>query len=453
MKGSLRAVVGLALSAGIGMAHALPVIPGASGYGIETPAGRGGKVYKVTNLNASGSGSLKACVDASGPRTCVFEVSGTIRLSDNLWIRNPYITIAGQTAPSPGVTIRGAGLAVATHDVLVQHLRVRVGDQASSVSNDNRDALYIDGYRGANEVYNVVIDHNSFTWASDEAVSVWNQTGAVTFRHNLIGESLHESVHPKGPHGYGPIAGQFSSSKVAFIGNVIAHTIERNPLSRAAELVFVNNVVYNWNHRATELQGGNGVVTRNTLIGNVYKRGRDYNGRLKPIWMRGDGTAAMVPGSKVYVEDNVAAEFNGSDPWSVVSNEAGSSYRASAPPAWVEGLKAMPTADGRAFDWALTNVGARPADRDSVDTRIVGDVRDGGGQIIDSQSDVGGWPSLAVVHRPLTLPSNPNGDNDGDGYTNLEEWLHGFSNEVEHGASQPTIPMPPENLRVSVAYP
>ena len=138
MKPLLRRVAAaVALACGLApLANAIPVLPGAIGHGIETPAGRGGAVIRVTNLEAPGAGSLKACVDARGPRVCVFEVSGTIRLTDDLTLRNPFITIAGQTAPSPGITLRGAGLLVKTSNVLVQHIHVRPGDDAGGEPAD-----------------------------------------------------------------------------------------------------------------------------------------------------------------------------------------------------------------------------------------------------------------------------------------------------------------------------
>src|SRR5689334_14961966 len=123
---------------GAATVQAIPVIPGGAGFGMDTKAGRGGAVYKVTNLNADGSGSLKACVDKTGPRTCVFEVSGAIKLTADLKIRNGQLRIAGQTAPSPGIMIRGAGIAIYGSDVLVQHLRVRPGDDAAGPNPDNR---------------------------------------------------------------------------------------------------------------------------------------------------------------------------------------------------------------------------------------------------------------------------------------------------------------------------
>src|SRR6476646_9353709 len=107
-------------------APAVPGVPGAAGFGMTTPAGRGGAVYRVTNINASGAGSLKACIDATGPRTCVFEVSGIIKLTTELTVRNGFLTIAGQTAPSPGIMIRGAAMKIHASDILIQHLRIRV---------------------------------------------------------------------------------------------------------------------------------------------------------------------------------------------------------------------------------------------------------------------------------------------------------------------------------------
>src|SRR5690606_33777470 len=187
-------------------ARAVPVIPGAAGHGIETPAGRGGTVYKVTNLNEEGPGSLGACVAASGPRVCVFEVSGTIRLTKDLKIKNPYITIAGQTAPSPGIMLRGGGLWVMASHVLVQHLRVRPGDDPGGPDPEHRDALVIDS-TAANPVTNVVIDHCSFQWSIDEMASAYWNWRDITLSHNIFAEALHDSLHPKGPHGYGVLFG------------------------------------------------------------------------------------------------------------------------------------------------------------------------------------------------------------------------------------------------------
>src|SRR5262245_33029547 len=183
------------LTLGATAAQAVPVIPGAAGYGMDTPAGRGGTVYKVTNLNASGSGSLKACVsDASGPRVCVFEVSGTIRITTDMMVRNGNLTIAGQTAPSPGITIRGAALRIQASDILVQHIRVRAGDDPNGPDPDNRDSLKIEG-SDTRMVKNIVIDHCTFSWAIDENASVWGPNDNITFSNNIFAEPLNESLH------------------------------------------------------------------------------------------------------------------------------------------------------------------------------------------------------------------------------------------------------------------
>jgi hypothetical protein len=227
---SLAAAV--ALACGVApLANALPVLPGALGHGISTPAGRGGTVHRVTNLAATGTGSLKACVDASGPRVCVFEVSGTIRLPDDLTIRNRYITIAGQTAPSPGITLRGAGLLVKASDVLVQHIRVRPGDDPGGEPPGNRDALKIEApYESP--ISNVVIDHCTFTWSTDEIASAWQAWDRISLLNNIFAEPLHESIHPEGKHGFGVLIGPVSGN-ATLAGNLMASMQSRTPTPTA----------------------------------------------------------------------------------------------------------------------------------------------------------------------------------------------------------------------------
>lgn len=423
-------------------AQALPVIPGAAGFGIETPAGRGGTVHKVTNLNESGSGSLGACVAASGPRVCVFEVSGTIRLTKDLKVKNPNITIAGQTAPSPGIMLRGAGLWIMTSDVLVQHLRVRPGDDPDGPPPDNRGALIIDG-TADKPVGNIVIDHSSFQWGIDENASAYWNWRTITFSNNIFAEALNDSLHPKGPHGYGVLFGGRNTGSVSLVGNLMAHQADRNPLSLAPTFVFVNNVVYNRKYYEVDLQGGN-LPSENSIVGNVFIRGKDYaNTKVKPLRV-GGYTLPLLNGSSVYVADN-AVDGATSDPWSVVTittlQEALPILRLGKKPAWPKNLVARPTANNNVLDHVLASVGARPADRDPVDARIVREVRDGKGQLVNCVAadgsarcarNAGGWPVLAQNKRTLTLPADPNKVN-ADGYTNLEKWLHQMAADVERG--------------------
>ncbi len=448
-QGSLRSSIAAAILGAASLvpmlANAVPVLPNASGFGIETPAGRGGKVYKVTNLKDSGEGSLRACVNASGPRVCVFEVSGTIRMGGDLSIKNPNITIAGQTAPSPGIMLRGGGLHIATSDVLVQHIRVRPGDDPEGHTPENRDALKISA---PSSITNIVVDHCSFSWAIDETASLWNGYDKVTLTNNIFAEALNDSLHPKGPHGYGVLFGP-RNAKVAFTGNLLAHMKERNPLSRASEMVMVNNVVYNRGTKDLELQSEDGIVTKNSIIGNVFIRGADHANSVKPVSVRAD-QFKLPSASRIYVADNAAVEATG-DPMSVMSSTGASvslePFMSKTPPAWPAGLTRLPTNHNVVLEQVLRYAGARPADRDPVDARIVKSVRDGTGRIINCVSangtarcekNAGGWPKLAENRRTLTLPANPN-ETTASGYTQLEVWLQDMAAEVEGRSPRPPV--------------
>jgi pectate lyase len=442
----------MALACGMApLANAVPVLPGAIGHGITTPAGRGGQVIRVTNTNYSGAGSLKACVDASGPRVCVFEVSGTISLDDDLTIRNRYITIAGQTAPSPGITLRGAGLLVKASDVLVQHIRVRPGDGSGGEPAINRDALKIEAPSTA-PISNVVIDHCTFTWSTDEIASAWQYWNNISLINNIFAEPLHESIHPEGNHGFGVLIGPVDGN-ATLAGNLFADMQSRNPMTAASRTVIVNNLIYNWGNTAIDLQS-RGLVTQNSVVGNVFMRGPDTGGDHAPIGLRAD-VATLRPGAKVFLSDNLApgATSTSGDAWS--SSIAGSIYgsltlanfKSSSPLAWPSTMTTLPTSENVVKEHVLKYAGARPADRDSVDARIISQTRAGTGRIINCVAsngttrcnrNGGGYPTLAQNRRALTLPANPN-EVTASGYTNLELWLHRMSAQVEGRA-----PMPPE---------
>jgi hypothetical protein len=448
---------------GAASVHALPVIPGAAGFGMDTRAGRGGTVYKVTNLNSSGSGSLKACIDASGARTCVFEVSGTIRLTTDLIVRNGQLRIAGQTAPSPGIMLRGAALRITTSDVLVQHIRVRTGDDTNGPDPDNRDSLKIEG-TAAKPVNNVVIDHCSFSWAIDETASTWGVHDNITFSNNIFAEPLNESLHPQYDgsgvmsHGYGVLFGPSANSSITMVGNLMAHIVERNPLSRAVELVMVNNVVYDRGHMDVDLQGQDGRISRNSIVGNVFLRGPSFSRDTRPIFVRTSGTYALLPGSRVYVHDNSAPD-SGSTYSQLVTLTGGdviaSLMTQTTAPVWNTGLVARPTANSAVYSRVLSFAGARPTDRDSVDRRIVASVRTRTGQVINCVSpngttrcakNAGGWPTLAQNRRTLTLPAN-HASIASNGYSNLENWLNSMDQTLA-GVVQAQSPASPPALSV-----
>ena len=169
----------------------LPAFPGAEGFGANTPGGRGGRVIQVTNLNDRGPGSLRAAVQEKGPRIVVFRVGGVIQLQDDLNIRHPFLTVAGQIAPGDGICLRGGCLHVDAHDVVLRYLRVRIGDSPIGSSLGNRDAIDIYGA-------NVVLDHCLCSWALDETVTTWFAARDVTIQWCIASEGLMDNLHPQG---------------------------------------------------------------------------------------------------------------------------------------------------------------------------------------------------------------------------------------------------------------
>ena len=197
---------------------ALPAFPGAECCGATTPGGRGGRVLFVTNLNDSGPGSFRTACEAEGPRIVVFRVSGTIELKNPITVRTPYLTIAGQSAPGDGICLRNAAFGIATHDVVVRFLRSRLGDES------RREDDCIDLLHGAR---NCVLDHCSATWSVDECLSLSGDVQDCTIQWCLIGESLNQSIHAKGKHGYGSLAR--ANGPVSWHHNLWIHNDGRNP--------------------------------------------------------------------------------------------------------------------------------------------------------------------------------------------------------------------------------
>jgi hypothetical protein len=392
---------------------ALPVFPGAVGFGSTTVAGRGGRVIKVTNLNSSGEGSMQAALHASGPRIVVFEVAGTIQMTSDMSIRNPYITIAGQTAPSPGITIRGGALSIQTHDVLVQHIRVRVGDDPYGPDMVDRDALKI--YNRLNSTFNVVIDHCSFSWSIDENVSV---SGAgvynVSFLNSICSEGLYIAGHPGyppgTPHSKGLMIGP-GISNVTVWGNLFAHNHQRNiqvgDLS-TKNIEQVNNLIYNWGSTAADTYGDLNV------IGNHFIPG---------INTTGPSLQVRSNIANLYAYDNIGANWR----------RENFSRLIPVTKSLIPVSRIMPSSD--VYNYILKNAGARPSDRDTVDKRIIHEVQTRTGSFRNSVAEAGGWTDHGLRRRSLSInireagpmPMKIYADTDGNGYTDLEEWLHKLS--------------------------
>jgi hypothetical protein len=398
-------------------------------------------VIEVTNLNDSGPGSLRAAIEANGARIVIFRIGGTIELRSELSITNPYITIAGQTAPGGGITLRNhpsnndGPLAINTHDVIIRYIRSRAGPSLEESSN--LDGLEIKGD-------NIIIDHCSISWATDENIAIYGRN--ITIQWSITSEGLYDSTHEKGPHSMG-MAIRVSRDLSAH-HNLMAHNNARNP--RIAPHGFgvvdvVNNVIYD---------GGGSVVSDDyarvpvNYVGNYHLcagasicagKGH-YISASDPI---GDGYEFFVLG-------NITGDRPGDDMDEALAVSSGN--RRWIVPTRHDAPLVTTTSAFEAYDQVLANAGATIGldsqenscwRRDTVDERIVNDVINGTGSIIDDPSEVGGWPQLAAGTPPADTdhdgmpdnwenlyglnpndPSDGSGDANGDGYTNIEEFLN-----------------------------
>lgn len=393
--------------------------PTAEGFGMHAQGGRGGAVLFVNNLNDSGPGSLRAAVETKGPRTILFRVSGTIRLAKGLVIREPFVTIAGQSAPGDGICLADYELYIATHDAIVRYLRCRPGNAKPG----ERDGITV---RGAE---NTIVDHCSASWAVDEVLST-TKSKNVTVQWCMITEALHDAGHHKGNHGFG---GLIHGEGITYHHNLYAHNRSRNPRPASGLIDFRNNVIYDWNGEA----GYAGTINKQRLnyVANYLKPG--------PSTLEGSRHAFHTggPESFVFFQGNVleGAVAEGSDD-SPILNLRDNGHRVDVPfdaPA----VAAQPATD--ALRAVLEGAGATLPRRDPVDRRIVEQVRTATGRLINAVEEAGGWPELKLQPAPADsdrdgMPDewekaagldagsadDGNADADADGYTNLEEYLN-----------------------------
>lgn len=418
--------------------------PGAEGFGAYTIGGRGGKVLEVTNLNDSGPGSFREACMAEGPRTIVFRVSGTIGLKSRLKIRNPYLTIAGQTAPGDGICIKGYQVNFSTQHLIARYVRFRPGDELG---------VEQDGFGGEGD--HILIDHCTASWGVDETLSI-NKGSNVSVQWCLVSESLTKSLHKKGSHGYGGLWGGPGGS---FHHNILAHHTSRNPRASGNKdsglLDYRNNVVYNWGFNSAY---GGELWPRN-WINNYYKPGpatrEDVRRRL---FLQKDPRGKMyLAGNYVDGYPEVTADNWGRGIDYAPDGEASEATLRVNTPYPVAPVRTQSAQE--AYALVLEHAGASLV-RDAVDARIVHEIRTGtacygetyggGGKgIIDSQRAVGGWPELRSAPAPVDtdhdgMPdawerahgldaSNPEDgkrDRDGDDTTNLEEYLNSLVRPV-----------------------
>ena len=416
----------------VGGTGELPAFPGAQGFGSTTPGGRGGKVLFVTSLDDSGPGSLREACEAEGPRIVVFRVGGLISLEKPIVVRNPYLTLAGQSAPGAGVCLRNSPFAVATHDVVVRFLRSRLGDVAGKAE----DCLDL-----ANGAGRVIFDHCSATWSIDECLSLAGNVSNVTVQWCLIAEALNKSKHPKGPHGYGSLTR--ANGPVSLHHNLWAHNNGRNP--RLGDnynrppypaFDFRNNVIYDFGGTCSGLTQGRFPVN---YVAN-YIRPSPSSRAQTPI------TIGAPSDLVFFIRDNV---FDGNEALTADNTlffnrvEMGGTPQVRIVDATFDAAPVQTVSATEAFEMVLAAVGASLPVRDSVDARIVDQVRQHKGAIIDSQTQVGGWPAYRQALPPQDSdndgmpdtwetahgldpkdPADGSKDRDGDGYTNIEEYLN-----------------------------
>ncbi|GIL39066.1 pectate lyase family protein [Roseiterribacter gracilis] len=414
------ALVAFGLSSGIAAtaqtaapsAEKLPAFPGAQGWAANTPGGRGGQIIKVTSLAKQGPGTLREAFDAKGPRIIVFEVGGIIDLDgESLKLDEPFVTVAGQTAPSPGITLIRGGIDIGAHDAIVQHIRVRVGSIDKPKFSHEDDSIGTVG--GAHDV---IVDHCSLTWATDENLSAsgprfkgndiaeWRQNTShrITFSNNIIGEGLSYSTHPKGEHSKGSLIHD-NVTDLLIVGNLYAHNYERSPLFKGGvHGAIVNNFIFDPGARAIHynlapLEWGERKFENGQMVavGNVLRAGKSTPSPLAFLMIGGDGDL------EYYGKDNVAVDRIGNPipMFGRYTTGPAKIIEAKQPMFWPAGLTALPA--NKVERAVLAQVGARPWDRDKHDVRLLADVAEGRGEIIDSEAQVGGYPKYEETKKPF----------------------------------------------------
>jgi len=440
--------------------------PGAEGFGKFATGGRGGKVLYVTNLNDSGPGSIRQAFNSNFPRIVVFAVSGTIHLQAPLHISKDNITIAGQTAPGDGICIADYPVGISASNVILRHIRFRMGDKNQNKGMVN-GAGSDDALSGGNKRKNIVVDHCSISWSTDEAFSVY-AGDSTTLQWNLISEPLNYSYHFETRdtdfehHGFGGIWG---GAHLSAHHNLFAHCNSRTPRFEgnrhiAQEFVdFNNNVIYNWGiNNVYAGEGGN-----YNIVNNYYKYGPNTAKNVRYRIANPYKLEGKIPFGKFYINGNYV---DGSpdvsrDNWKGVDmNKGTEADKQKAKVNSAFGAIAMPLQSAEAaFLSVLSHVGASLPKRDTLDERIVKDVQNRSGRIIDVQGGfphgtpydktINAWPALKQGVAPKDtdmdgMPDdwevkqnlNPKNSSDGNlytltkNYTNVEVYLNSLDKNV-----------------------
>jgi rhamnogalacturonyl hydrolase YesR len=379
--------------------------PGAEGFGAHAVGGRAGDVYHVTTLADDGPGSLRHGIrTAHSSRTIVFDLSGTIFLRSPLSINKPFLTLAGQTAPGDGITVAGFGASISgTHDVVVRFMRFRAGDMNCPEYQGDALSVY--------ESRDVIVDHVSASWSVDETLSV-TYSDRVTVQWSIIAESLNASCHAKGRHGYGSLL-RWGQGGTTFHHNLFAHHASRNPrLGDDLGLDFVNNVVYDWGNECGYSGPADEGAPRMNYVANTLIAGPSTRADKRSI--------AFETGSErteIHQRSN-RIDAAGVGPVATVAVAGGlfaGAYR-------VQTVRfpfpEVATDDAETARRKVIAIAGASLARDAVDAAVIRSVENKTGVLIDSQTQVGGWPTL----RSETAPA----DADRDGMPDAWERDHGL---------------------------
>ena len=457
----------------------VPAFPGAEGAGAHSFGGRGGKVFVVTNLDDSGPGTLREAVESAGPRIVVFNVAGIIHLKLPLFVKAPYLTIAGQTAPGDGICIAGESTLIDTHDVVIRYLRFRRG---------NGNVFDRDDTLGGNPIGNIIVDHCSCSWGGDENLSMYRHMAGttnggadlklptlnITLQWNISSEALNPYNHAFG--------GTWGGRNSSFHHNLFACNTGRNPsVGMTYDFNFVNNVLFNWQHRTVD---GGDKGSEFNIINNYYKPGPAVNPgavvyrvflpaatqtKAEPIPKFGKAYVAgnVVEGNAEVTRDNwaggvqFASGGSKDDPTTTAPEKAKAlidSVRVVTP---FPMAPVTQTSAKDAWQSVLAGAGATLPRRDPVDERILKEVRTGkvtyeaGKGIITEVGQVGGYPEykgepyadVGADGIPLWWkqkykldmndPELAQKDLSGDGYTVIEKYLDGLDPRKKIDWSKP----------------
>lgn len=420
-----------------------PYRPGYQGYGTNSIfawAGGTPTLYRVTTLADSGVGSLRAAIEASGPRVVIFEVSGYITLDTDIALLDPYIVVAGQTAPSPGICVRGnqaaaysaGGITIYSHDVLFQHFAIRPGDGGARIPQTYaHDALLLYSYNGS-EPYNIVMDHMSLSWSGGKVFNIetyaYGSLSTVTAWRCIMAEALYYAanviVASGQPSSLGTLVANFGSTTIREC--LYAHCSDRNPETHQdADVQIVSSVFYGWGHDIYNdyrwatffyTQGEPEPWTAD-VMSNAYIADAASHPFI-PIYAVGTWNGGA--GSRVFISDNHLDGAASADPLLLYINNMVFDPRVGS--ALLGTVADRPGSAAEAF--ALANAGTRPTDRNAIDTRIIFEVETRTGSVISSPADVGGYPAMAENTRVLTPPSVAD-------QAAFRAWLEVYALEVE----------------------